>query len=218
MNKVRNWIFDLDDTLYQERDYERSAFNFVGAEVERLYGYPSFTSLLFKLRGQGSADPITEAWIQCLLPEAHRLKIIFDMRAHYPIISLSDGARAVLQKLRQQSRPYAIITDGRSITQRTKIAALGCGDAAFVSISEEVGLSKLDRARFASVCAAFPFGEFLYVGDNPAKDFFAPKKLGWKTIMLDHREQGIHSQALPDDPSYHPDHIIRDLTEILSQL
>lgn len=218
MNKVRNWIFDLDDTLYPERDYVRSALNFVGAEVEQLYDHPSFTSLLFKLSVQGSVDPITEAWIECSLPEVGRLKIISNMRGHYPTISLSDGARVVLQKLREQSRPYGIISDGRGLTQRSKIAALGCGDAAFVSISEEVKLPKLDPARFASVCATFPSGEFWYVGDNPAKDFFAPKKLGWKTIMLDHREQGIHSQVLPDDPSYHPDHMVGDLSEILSQL
>jgi putative hydrolase of the HAD superfamily len=216
MDEICTWIFDLDDTLYEERDYVLSALCHVGEAVERLYGQNAFAKLLLRLSEQRHPDPITQAWSQCMLPEAERSSMIATMRSHMPVISLSAGAQAVLTHLRQQSRPYAIVTDGRSITQRAKIAALGCTDAAYVSISDEVGLSKLDPARFAAVANALPLGHYCYVGDNPAKDFFAPKQLGWQTIMLDLRGQGVHAQHLPDDPAYHPDHIVTDLREILN--
>ncbi len=216
MDEIDHWVFDLDDTLYAERDYVRSALTYVGAEVERLYCNNEFSAILLALSAQRHPDPIAQAWSQCMLPEAGRSAMIVAMRAHAPQISLSEGARAVLSELRQQSRSYAIVTDGRSITQRAKIAALGCTDAAFVSISEEIGLSKLEPARFTAVAEGFPAGLFCYVGDNPAKDFFAPRKLGWKTIMLDHMGQGVHTQNFPNDPAYHPDRIIADLREILN--
>lgn len=216
MDEIYNWIFDLDDTLYAERDYVRSALCYVGKEVERLYRRNAFAKLLLRLSEQRHPDPIARAWSQCMLPEAELSSMIAAMRAHLPAISLSAGAQTVLNHLRHQSRPYAIVTDGRSITQRAKIAALGCIDAASVSISDEVGVSKLDPARFAAVVEALPPGKYCYVGDNPAKDFFAPKQLGWQTIMLDLRGQGVHAQHLPDDPAYHPDHIVTDLREILN--
>jgi putative hydrolase of the HAD superfamily len=218
MAKMHNWIFDLDDTLYAEHDYVHSALCFVGKEVEKLYGRSSFAAQALMLNAQGHPDPIAQTWSQYSLPEGERSAMIAAMRAHPPTITLSCGAQSVLAQLRQHGRPYAIVTDGRSVTQRAKIAALECTDAAFVSISEEVGLSKLDPARFATVTAVFPPGQCCYVGDNPAKDFFVPRQLGWKTIMLDHHGKGVHSQRLPDDPAYHPDRIVTDLLELLSQL
>ena len=140
------------------------------------------------------------------------------MRAHAPSITLSIGASAVIGHLRGSKQPYSIVTDGRSITQRAKIAALGCNDAQYISISEEAGLSKLDPKRFIAVAAKFPPGQVCYVGDNPAKDFFAPKHLGWVTIMLNHKGKGVHSQHLPIDPAYHPDQIVTDLSEIMPLL
>lgn len=218
MDEIRNWVFDLDDTLYPEIEYVKSAFHYVGVEVTKLYGHASFTEELFRLNTLGLADPIAHAWLQYALPEAELPIMIAAMRAHIPKISLSHGAQTVLEELRRQGRPFSIVTDGRSVTQRAKIAALGCDDAACVSISEEVGLSKLDTARFVTVADRFSPGQCWYVGDNPAKDFFAPRQLGWKTVMLDHQGLGVHAQKLPNDPAYHPDRITTNLLELVSLL
>jgi putative hydrolase of the HAD superfamily len=218
IDNVQNWIFDLDDTLYEEKTYVRSALTHIGTLVDRLNGNNKFSILLNSANEQGYANPIAQAWSRCELPESERELMIAAMRAHIPAITLSVGAQTVLEHLRLQKQSYAIVTDGRSVTQRAKIAALGCTDAAFVSISEEVGMSKFDKARFSSVAAVFPPGLCFYVGDNPAKDFFVPKQLGWKTIMLDHAGTGIHTQVLPDSSCYHPDKIITDLQEILTLL
>lgn len=218
MADVQNWVFDLDDTLYAERDYVCSALNFIGAKVAGLYGSDEFAVLLHSLYDQAHPDPIGIAWARCALPAEGRAPMIIAMNEHMPTITLSIGAQAMLAHLRQRRRAYAIVTDGRSTTQRAKIAALGCVDAAFVSISEEVGLSKLDSARFAAVATALPPGQCCYVGDNPSKDFIAPRQLGWKTVMLDHRGKGIHAQRIHNDSAYHPDQIVLDLRELLREL
>jgi putative hydrolase of the HAD superfamily len=215
MDEKRYWVFDLDDTLYPEKDYVRSALMYLGAEVERVFGEVHFTDLLLDLWLQGVEDPIAQGWLQRAVPDTARTPIIDAMRAHVPSIALSVGASALIGHLRRLNQAYAIVTDGRSITQRAKIAALGCNDAKFISISEEAGLSKLDPKRFMAVATIFPPGKINYVGDNPAKDFFAPKQLGWATIMLDHKGQGVHSQCLPNDPAYHPDQVVADLIELL---
>ena len=51
--------------------------------------------------------------------------------------------------------------------------------------------------------------DFIYVGDNPDKDFIAPKTLGWETICLKDDGSNIHKQdfsavgndAMPISPS-----------------
>lgn len=216
MAEIKGWVFDLDDTLYAERDYVHSAFHFIASKVAQFYADTAFGDVLFALFEQKHAAPIDAAWAACNLPDMDLPAMISAMRAHQPLISLSDGAATVLERLRKQSQPFAIVTDGRAITQRAKITALGCDDAAFISISEEVGLAKLSEQRFLAVAGAFSSGPFGYVGDNPAKDFFAPKSLGWKTYMIDHRGSGVHPQVLPEDVRFHPDHIVTDLAEILA--
>ena len=47
------------------------------------------------------------------------------------------------------------------------------------------------------------------------KDFVAPRRLGWTTVMLDHQGLGVHTQRLPQDAAYHPHKIVTDLRELL---
>lgn len=216
--ETRHWVFDLDDTLYAERDYVRSALTYVGAYAEERFGVRGLASLLVSLNEAGTHDSISVAWERFALPESERTLAVTAMRAHQPDITLSKGAHSVLRHLRQCARPYAIVTDGRSITQRAKISALGCDDAKLISISEETGLSKLDPARFCAIATEFPQGRFVYVGDNPRKDFVAPNQLGWETIMLNHNGRGVHAQELPANPAYHPTRIVSDMSDLLPGL
>jgi putative hydrolase of the HAD superfamily len=40
-----------------------------------------------------------------------------------------------------------------------------------------------------------PAERYVYVGDNPAKDFIAPNQLGWITIGLRGNSRNIHTQT-----------------------
>lgn len=208
------FVFDLDDTLYPEIEYVRSCFGIVDQIVERDYGIRDSRTSLEQWYRAGSEAPIQLLWEQHGLPTSERQFVIDTMRAHSPTIHLFDDAARLLEKIRSASIPFAIVTDGRSITQRAKLQALNCLDAAYISISEETGLSKTDSRRFLQVTSFVPSGHYVYIGDNPAKDFWVPNLLGWKTIMRIHQPPLVHSQNLSEDIRANPDAIVRTFDEI----
>jgi putative hydrolase of the HAD superfamily len=208
------FVFDLDDTLYHERDYVRSALHFVGEWVASHYGGLQVFDRLWDLFEAGSKDPVSEMWRAEAFPNQSKLLVLAEMRQHRPVITLRGDAQRLLKCLRQRGRGFSIVTDGRSITQRAKLEALGCLDAKFVSISEEVGIEKTDILRFEAINRLFLADGYCYVGDNPMKDFVAPNTLGWTTVMLKGTEANIHSQVLGADPDFWPKRIICNLGEL----
>jgi putative hydrolase of the HAD superfamily len=201
----RFWVFDLDDTLYAEADYVHSALNWAGARVTRIFGIPDAQGQLVALQAKGMADPIAAFWQGAKLPEAAREQIVAGMRAHVPEIVLRPGAKAVLDALRASGVGFGIMTDGRSVTQRAKIAALGCTDARAILISGESGWQKPDPRCYGFFAQHIPGGAFGYVGDNPKKDFVGAKAAGWRTIMLQDDGRHIHGQGDVADAAFQAD-------------
>lgn len=204
VDEAVHFVFDLDDTLYAERDYVQSALAYVGGIVADRFGQTGAAERLFALWATGVSDPIAVLWRELQLPDSARVDAVAAMRKHRPVIDLRPDAAHFLRKLRESGRDYAIVTDGRSVTQRAKLAALGCLDARYISISEEVGLAKTDPARFSIIEHLLGPGRYVYVGDNPAKDFVAPNRSGWLTVMILTNNVGIHAQTVPADTAYHP--------------
>ena len=118
-------------------------------------------------------------------------------RCHHPDIMLLDSVEDMLNKLKYQDVILGLITDGRSISQRNKIAALGLGrwfDEENIIISEEFGSEKTDERNFRYFMEHYPNCSFTYVGDNPKKDFVIANSLGWMTICLLDDGRNIHKQ------------------------
>ncbi len=64
-----------------------------------------------------------------------------------------------------------------------------------------------------------PAAEYVYVGDNPKKDFIAPNSLGWLTIGLRDDGRNIHKQDLSNlDPEQLPSLWIESLEELLTHV
>lgn len=198
------FVFDLDDTLYSEREYVRSCFAKIDQMVESNYGIRGSRVSLEHWFQAGVSAPIQKLWETRGLPSSDLPEAIDEVRKHIPSIHLFDDAAWLLTRLRCADRPFAIVTDGRSITQRAKLQALNCLDADFVSISEETGLLKTDARRFLEVSNYFGSSDYIYIGDNPAKDFLIPNLLGWKTVMRIHQPPLIHDQTLSKDLRMHP--------------
>jgi putative hydrolase of the HAD superfamily len=53
----------------------------------------------------------------------------------------------------------------------------------------------------------------IYIGDNPAKDFRAPKALGWRTLRVRH-PQGEHARASAGSPLDEADTTVTSLAEV----
>ncbi|WP_051881417.1 HAD family hydrolase [Parvularcula oceani] len=210
------FVFDLDDTLYKERDYVASCFAFVGAAMAGR-GHEGVAARLHALFAEGRPDPIADACAPLgLTPEEVRA-LVLEMRGHFPDIALRPDAAALLGALRERGLPYSIVTNGRGETQRRKIGALGLGDAASVSISGETGHAKPDPRAYEAAAAAHEGCRLVYVGDNPQKDFLAPNAMGWTTVMLRCDGSHIHAQAaVPEEAA--PAMTIGRLTELLPLL
>lgn len=188
-------LFDLDDTLYSERDYQQSGWKAVAREAEKRgkLGAEAAYSLM-----SGAMDAFDALHDAC--PGFPVSEMVDIYRTHRPDISTAPGVKSLLQFLRDAGVATGIITDGRSIGQRNKIEALGLDKQVdYISISEEIGADKLSDRPFVRAMEHFgPDFQYIYVGDNPAKDFLQPNALGWHTIMVREAKPGvnIHPQNL----------------------
>lgn len=188
---ARTVVFDLDDTLYAEADYVLSGKGALRELVRRLYGV-WMDSTLFDEK-----DFIGAICGELSLPPESRASLLWHYRLHEPRISLRPGAAELIATLRAQGDRVAIITDGRSMTQRLKIGSLGLVVDEVV-ISEEIGVEKPDPAAFVRVEQKCPARCYVYVADNVAKDFVAPKQRHWLCIGFRADERRIHNFA-PND-------------------
>ena len=200
-------VFDLDDTLYPEMDYVRSAYR----AIARRYGADLLPRML-------AAPNAREAFDSTGIDINEILDIY---RTHKPDIKLPWQSLYVLESLRLAGNIIGLATDGRSVTQRNKIEALGLEHFLrpdLIMISEEVGSGKISGEAFNRI-ATETKGEsrYIYIGDNPEKDFIAPNGLGWLTIEVKRGGNGenIFSQKNEElSMPYRPKIIIEQLTEL----
>ena len=208
--------FDLDDTLYKEVDYLKSGYHEIADFVEK------------KSSSQDVYDKMIAWWeagenvFQNLISSCHLDVTVDDLleiyRKHQPQICLDETTRRILNQLRQTCQ-LGIISDGRSVTQRNKIKALGLSEFfewPDIYISDEVGHLKTAPYSFEKIMATYPDCQYLYVGDNPAKDFLVPNRLGWITVCLLDTGQNIHPQDFSLPEEYLPKKTINNISELLS--
>lgn len=205
-------VFDLDDTLYKEVDFVRSGFSAIASYV----GKDGIAVELFERwkRGQNALQWLIDVTdIECEIPD-----LLHVYRTHLPSIKLESSVEDMLDKLKQEGKVLGMITDGRSITQRHKIEALGLyrwiTDDNLV-ISEEFGSEKPDMANYEYFMSRYPVANYFYVGDNTAKDFVSPNILGWHTICIKDDGRNIHSQTFDVDIDYMPQRVLNDISEII---
>jgi len=199
------FVFDLDDTLYKEVDYFKSGVNAVIQKVLFTYGLDveSYLNNKIATKPEDLWGDLCRDWS---LPSSVKDSLIWEYRLHIPEIKLSSGVKDLLGFLEKKSAGVVILTDGRSVTQRLKIKALGISHLPCF-ISDEYGEIKPDPLRFHVIEKNFLNKDYIYLGDNIRKDFLAPNKLGWNTFCLKDDGRNIHKQdltLLSDDylPSY----------------
>lgn len=198
--------FDLDDTLYLERDYVRSGFRAVGEWAATMLDVRHFTEKAWRLFEQGVRDSVFQVVLQNLgrEPEPDIIsKMVEIYRNHQPEISLLPDATECLRCLRGQAI-VSIITDGPLASQRAKCRKLQLEEfCKLIVCTDQWGTQfyKPHPRSFEFVQAQMGPGdfEFVYVGDNPSKDFSGPLSLGWDTVRV-RRPLGLHfeKEAAPD--------------------
>lgn len=184
-------VFDLDDTLYKEIDYQTSGFNAVCTWINDVYGL-SLWADLESLRQDKTQDILGELCRVAGFQPSVKETLLWVYRLHEPAIQLMPGVVDFINVL-NGNWGVAILTDGRSISQRLKLKALGLENLP-TYISEEHCSEKPSPARFELIMREFPASRYVYVGDNLRKDFFAPNALGWTTVCLRDDGRNIHPQ------------------------
>jgi putative hydrolase of the HAD superfamily len=205
-------VFDLDDTLYPERCFVESGYRHIDDLLHRHTGRWLAAEMMYRFdRRENVFDWILSDFH---LPEAvDKAWLLHEYRTHVPTISLGAGARELLDRLCGHDVGIGLMTDGRSITQRNKIKALGLEDyLTDILISEEFGSEKPDPRNYRFFAEKYPENSFTFIGDNTSKDFIVPAQCGWRTICLKCSGRNIHVQDLSAYPR--PDHVISSLTEI----
>ena len=140
-------VFDLDDTLYSEYDYKCSGIQAVVGIITSLY--PQYDAdVLNEIADNKSKDWLDNLCHHCKLNELEKQSLLWQYRLHRPVIR-PYVEPSFLRKLMRPFAARALITDGRSLTQRLKIQALGLTDLFDdILISEAMQSEKPDDKRF----------------------------------------------------------------------
>jgi len=192
-------VFDLDDTLYLERDWVRGGFEAVGHWAKRQWGVDRFGETCFELFEQGARRDILDRAAVRLSLSADQATIAAMVKVYRGArrrLRLAPDARRLLLRLQGRVR-LGLISDGPLAGQRRKIEALGLARAFDATILTD----RWGRGFWKPARGPFELSErllggrresFIYVGDNPAKDFATPRQRGWRTVRI-RRARGLHA-------------------------
>ena len=211
-------VFDLDDTLYNEVDFLKSAFREIARILTAGRDDADFVyneMLSSYSRGANVFDEL----IQHYKPAFSVEELLQLYRNHKPLLSLDECTRNALCTLKDAGCVLGLITDGRTVTQKHKIASLKLHefiDESDIIISELFGTEKPNEKNYRYFSEKYGYAQYYYVGDNVKKDFITPNLLGWITICVKDNGQFIHKQNFDLDKNYLPQYTIEHIGEVYS--
>lgn len=224
LQHIKAIVFDLDDTLYPQIEYKHSGFKVVASWMAEKIGINPTIVLceLEKILNQlGASYPYMFDQLvgrlelmQDIVPELIRVFI-----GHEPKIKCFDGVIPMLERLKKKYR-LGILTDGRLKVQQKKVKALGLDEMIDqILYSDALGLEKPTTELFQWFEEKFALkGEcFIYVGDNPQKDFYGANQQGWFTVRV---MSGEHCNDSPPSSAFYAKYHIAltvDLEEFLKE-
>jgi len=218
-------IFDLDDTLYDERSFVESGLRAVsqfGSEAFGLDAGESFSFMMRALEADGRGR-IFDCWLSeyGLKNQRRVADCVKVYRHHQPDITLPKLHRDLLRRLRQL-HPLYLVTDGHKIAQQRKVEALGIAPYfRRVFITHRFGIAQakpslycFEQIKKAEGC---DWAQMLYLGDNPAKDFVNLNQVGAVTVRV---HTGVHAGVVAKpafDAAHHIERLI-DFEPLLARL
>jgi putative hydrolase of the HAD superfamily len=219
LSGVRAVILDLDDTLYPERSYAFSGFDAVADWLrERMTCSFDPAARMKEFFETEARHRVFNELLQELSPEdlEHLVPLMIECyRNHRPALQLHPDAAEALD--RWAGFRLGLISDGPVIMQQRKLEALGLHQRFdFIVLTDVWG-----REYWKPHPRAFREAERLlgtggpactYIADNCAKDFVAPRSLGWRTVCV-RRPGGIYLDAV-SPRNGHADHVVSSLGQI----
>ena len=205
---IRAICFDLDNTLFDRdaafakhcRDFCARHFSSMNIDRQR-----QIEQEMIAVDAHGTCT--RQAWSQWIVDRFPQLGLTTDDAWNARTTALLDGLqpddapRALLDRLRLRYPLLALVSNGSSHNQRTKLRKLQLeAHFAHVSISAEFGVEKPAPAIFHAAAAAMgaTAAETLFVGDDPLRDIEGARQAGLQTCWL-RRGRTYPSELAPPD-------------------
>jgi len=172
-------VFDLDDTLYDEVEFVKSGLN----EISYFIDKPSSYEYMLNIFNEEGSGKIFNKVIKKFNLDISLQKLIEVYRFHTPKINLPSESTELLKYA--VNFKTALISDGHYIMQQNKFNSLNLFNYIDYPIFTDFHhTSKPNKKAFEMVMSKFENEKYVYISDNPKKDFQAPNELGWVTIRF----------------------------------
>lgn len=190
---IKAIIFDLDDTLYDEKQFVDGGFKAVSQHLSSAdhIPYSKVYRLLWKTLRENGRGIIFDSVLKDLdlYNKTKVKKLIRIYRAHLPNLVLYPEVMKVLISLKIKNYKLGLITDGNVYVQRRKVKVLGIEKFFQAMVFSNIygpGKQKPCRFPYEKVLQRISTAarNSIYIGDNPYKDFITAKKLGMHTIRV----------------------------------
>jgi putative hydrolase of the HAD superfamily len=218
-------LFDLDDTLYPERQFVDGGFRAVARFLAPLTGEPART-LASRLRALHERDGRGRLFDTLLGELGHPadtdlvLACLLTYRTHRPRLTPFPGVLEMLDAVRATEIPIGLVSDGNSAVQRRKLAALPGVNRRLdvVVLTDELGpaFAKPSPAGFRVACRllAVEPSRAVYVGNDPRKDFAGARAGGLRTIRTGRIPDEGGARMVTVDEGADADTVVADVTDL----
>jgi len=215
---IEGILFDLDDTLYEEKQFVVSGFEAVSEYLskEKNLNKEEIFRILITDFENGLRRKNFDILLEKLnLKDGTKNMLVKIYREHIPALSLYPDAKVILRNLKRKFK-LGLITDGYPIAQKNKISTLGIRHYFDVILINDISKneSKKHTLPFENAVGKLnvKYRNTICVADNPLKDFITPKKLGIHTVRIK-RGGGEYSKIIVDK-SLDADYTISNLLQL----
>ncbi len=225
LRDVKAYIFDLDDTLYDEEQFVNEGMSSVAEYASKKYNIAFSDLMCFceeSLHRDGRGHTFNDMCSYFDLKEDPK-ELVKIYRNCSPKIELYDDAKELLEAIKKRGFKIGLITDGCATVQRNKAKALGIYDLCDSLVFTDE-LEKPDGSRYSKPDEyvyeksirelAVSANDAVYIGDNLLKDFVGAKKLGIKTVRII-RDKGMYMKEEAPSKEYEADYSVHSLRELM---
>lgn len=207
MTKIKNLIFDLDNTLYDfsiiweksnKQVYEYLKYDKIASYEEFFKHYKAINNILVDevLKGNMKLKEIRNKRLKLTLEKfgiiltEEDCKFYYEKQFEFILESIKPNEEVNLW-LSRFSKKYKMIllTNGKSCEQREKLAKLGLENLFELYISDETHISKPKVEAFINVLEKenIEASETMMIGDSLHYDINPANKLGMKTCLVERK-------------------------------
>ncbi|MBN2321150.1 MAG: HAD family hydrolase [Acidobacteria bacterium] len=216
---IKALIFDLDDTLYREKDFVESGYKAVALHLSKGIGcdfQQLYATMLDTLHSMGRHSVMNAVKKRCPVASIVIEDLVSIYRHHSPEIRMYPGYYGLLKELSGSYR-LGIITDGMPEVQERKIRALrleGLMDAIIYTWKFGREKQKPHPHSFKLMLQSLETEaeNALFVGDNPTKDCTGAHRAGMKYAQI--RPPVSGGEDLDSACNERPEYVIDSLFQL----